>query len=147
LSLVGKGIAGGGGEHERMFDDSAGILTELVDDERLDAQRAAVKLGRIARFVALNPDEAGKLSTKQLNHRLRRAVARADPEAAARRAAAKSAARRVMRTNLGDGEASLTFQGDVERIQIAHDRIRAPRSKSRLRVTVAPWTRSPSTSD
>jgi hypothetical protein len=181
-----------------MFDDRAGILTELVDDDRIDAQRAAMKLGRIARFMTSNPDEyaalelaavmgwtplythnrialatalttrfpatfaalsageipeykagriveavevlsdedvarveaeiaaqAGKWSSRQLSYRLRRAVACADPEAAARRAALKSAARRVMRTNLGDGEASLTFQGDVERIQIAHDRIRA----------------------
>jgi hypothetical protein len=181
-----------------MFDDGVGILAALVDVERQNAQLAAVKLGWVARFVALDSDEfaslelgavmgwtplytqsqirlatalttrfpatftalsageipeykagriveavevlsdedvarveaeiaaqAGKLSSQQLNYRLRRAVARADPEAAARRAALKSAARRVVRANLGDGEASLTFQGDVERIQIAHDRIRA----------------------
>jgi hypothetical protein len=40
-----------------MFDDRAGILTELVHDERLDAQHAAVKLGLVARFMALNPHE------------------------------------------------------------------------------------------
>jgi hypothetical protein len=181
-----------------MFDDGVGILAALVDVERQNAQLAAVKLGWVARFMALDSDEfaalelgavmgwsplytqsqirlatalttrfpatfaalsagevpeykagriveavevlsdedvarveaeiaaqAGKLSSQQLNYRLRRAVARADPEAAARRAALKSAARRVVRANLGDGEASLTFQGDVERIQIAHDRIRA----------------------
>jgi hypothetical protein len=146
-----------------MFDDGVGILAALVDVERQNAQLAAVKLGWVARFMALNPDEfaslelgaamgwtplythgqirlatalttrfpatfaalsageipeykagriveavevlsdedvarveaeiaaqAGKLSSQQLNYRLRRAVARADPEAAARRAEART---------------------------------------------------------
>jgi hypothetical protein len=50
-----------------------------------------------------------------------------------------------MRTNLGDGEASLTFQSDVERIQIAHDRIRAAAKQiktagdGRTSTEPAPW--------
>jgi len=79
----------------------------------------------IARVEAEIVAQAGELSGQQLNYRLRRAVARADPEAAAARAAVRSQARRVVREHLGDGAASLTLQGDAERVQLAHDRIRA----------------------
>jgi len=79
----------------------------------------------IARVEAEIVAQAGELNGQQLNYRLRRAVARADPEAVAARAVAKSAARRVVREHLGDGAALLSLQGDVERVQLAHDRIRA----------------------
>jgi len=182
-----------------MFDDeSAEILAELSAGERVDAQRAARKVGRVARFIELNPGEfaplelsaatgwtplhtqcrirlatalttrcpatfavfsagdipeykarriveavevlsdetvalveaeiaaqAAGLSSQQLNYRLRRAVARADPEAAARRAAAKSLARQVMHQGLDDGVGVLSVQCDVERTQLAYQRIQA----------------------
>jgi len=78
-----------------------------------------------ARVEAEIAAQAGALSLRQLGDRLRRMVARADPEAAAARAAARSAARRVVRDYLGDGAGSLTVLGDVERVQLAHDRVRA----------------------
>jgi hypothetical protein len=44
-----------------MFDDRVELLAALADDERQDARRAAAKLGRVARFMALNADEYASL--------------------------------------------------------------------------------------
>jgi len=78
----------------------------------------------IARIEAEIAAQAGKLKGRQLNDRLRRMVALADPEAAARRAAAKSEARRTYIDNLGDGASTLMVQNDTERVHIAHLRMR-----------------------
>lgn len=63
-------------------------------------------------------------SPRQLNYHLRRAVNRADPEAAAARATAAQEARHVRHTALDDGAGLLQIQGDAERTQLAHDRVR-----------------------
>jgi hypothetical protein len=67
---------------------------------------------------------ADQWNSRQLNDRLRRAVIRADPQAAAARAEAKRAARRVTHETLDDGGGQLQVSGDVERTGLAHRRIR-----------------------
>jgi hypothetical protein len=87
--------------------------TEVLSDEataRVDAELAS---------------QAGEWNAVQLNGRLRRAVLRADPEAAAARAAAQTAARRIRHDTLEDGAGLLMIQGDVERTHLAHCRVRA----------------------
>jgi len=79
----------------------------------------------IARVEAEIVGMAGEWNAGQLNNRLRRAVARADPVAAAARAAAKTEARRVIHENLDDGAGLLEIQGDVERTRLAYGRVRA----------------------
>lgn len=89
------------------------LATEVLSDElagRVEAELAPL---------------AGELNAGQLNDRLRRAVARVDPAAAAARAAAKAEARRMTHENLDDGAGLLQIQGDVERTQLAYGRIRA----------------------
>jgi hypothetical protein len=87
--------------------------TEVLSDEA------------IARVEAEIAARAGEWNVRQLNDRLRRAVLRADPAAAAARAAAKSEARRVVHVNLDDGAGLVEIQGDVERTQLAYGRVRA----------------------
>jgi hypothetical protein len=87
--------------------------TEVLSDEataRVDAELAS---------------QAGEWNATQLNGRLRRAVLRADPEAAVARAAAQTAARRIRHDTLEDGAGLLTIQGDAERTHLAHCRVRA----------------------
>ena len=79
----------------------------------------------IARVEAEIVGMAGEWNVRQLNDRLRRAVARADPAAAAARAAARTEARRVIHENLDDGAGLLEIQGDVERTRLAYGRVRA----------------------
>lgn len=67
--------------------------------------------------------QADQWSPRQLNDRLRRAVIRADPHAAARRAEAKQASRRVTHETLADAGGLLQIFGDVERTGLAHQRI------------------------
>ncbi len=91
--------------------------TEVLSDEataQVDAELAA---------------QAGEWNATQLNARLRRAVLRADPTAAAARAAAQTAARRIRHDTLEDGAGLLTIQGDVERTHLAHCRVRAIATK------------------
>jgi hypothetical protein len=66
---------------------------------------------------------AGDCDATTLNRRLRYAVARVDPVGAAVRAEEKRAARQVRHDTLDDGAGLLTVQGDVERTQLAYDRI------------------------
>jgi Domain of unknown function (DUF222) len=66
---------------------------------------------------------AGDCDAATLNRRLRYAVARVDPTAAAARAEAKRATRHVHHDTLDDSAGLLTIQGDVEQTQIAYDRI------------------------
>ncbi len=68
--------------------------------------------------------QLGEWSPRQLSYRLRKAVDRADPEAAAARAAARQNARRVTHTDRDDGAGLLRIQGDVERTQLAYRRVR-----------------------
>jgi hypothetical protein len=68
---------------------------------------------------------AGECDAAKLNSRLRYAVARVDPEGAAARAEVKRASRQVRHDTLDDGAGLLTVQGDVERTQIAYDRLTA----------------------
>ncbi len=73
--------------------------TEVLSDEataRVDAELAS---------------QAGEWNATQLNGRLRRAVLRADPEAAVARAAAQTAARRIRHDTLDDGAGLLTDPG------------------------------------
>ncbi len=79
----------------------------------------------VARVEAAIAAQAGGLNPRQLSDRLRRAVNLADPAAAAARAAAKTAARQVIHEHLDDGAGLFTVMGDVERTQLAHDRVRA----------------------
>jgi hypothetical protein len=69
--------------------------------------------------------QAEEWNPRQLNDRLRRAVARVDPAAAAARAAAAREARRVLHDATDDGAGLLSIQGDVERTQLAYLRIQA----------------------
>jgi uncharacterized protein DUF222 len=69
--------------------------------------------------------QADAWSTRQLNDRLRRTVLRADPQSAATRAAARTAARRVIHEDLDDGGGLLLIHSDVERTQLADGRIQA----------------------
>jgi hypothetical protein len=68
--------------------------------------------------------QAGQWNTRQLNDRLRRAVIRVDPEAAAARAQAKRERRRVTHTTLEDGAGLVQIQSDAERTQLAYLRVR-----------------------
>jgi hypothetical protein len=65
---------------------------------------------------------AGECDATKLNSRLRRAVARVDPDGVAARAEARRASRQVQHERLDDGAGLLTIQGDVERTQLAFDR-------------------------
>lgn len=69
--------------------------------------------------------QLGEWSPRQLGYYLRKAVDRADPAAAAARAAARQDARQITHTALDDGAGLLQIQGDVERTQLAFDRVRA----------------------
>ena len=79
----------------------------------------------VARVEAAIAAQAAELSSQQLGRRLRRAVMAADPEAAARRAAMRSAARHMSSEQLDDAAGVLSFMADVERIDLARDRVRA----------------------
>lgn len=94
------------------------------------------KARRIAEVTSLLTDEqatqaeaevigvAEELTVRQLDHRLRQAVAYVDPAGAARRAEAVREARRVRHASLDDGAGVFQVQGDVERTQLAFDRVR-----------------------
>ncbi len=94
------------------------------------------RVGRIAEATDVLSDELaarvedeligqlGEWSPRQLNYRLRQAVDRADPDAAAARAAARRQARCVTHTGLGDGAGLLQIHGEVERTHLAYRRVR-----------------------
>jgi len=100
----------------------AGVIDEYkahrvaIATEVLSAESAALVEQRVI-------PRAGNCDAATLNRRLRYAVARVDPAAAAARAEARRAARKVRHIPLDDGAGMLTIQGDVERTQIAHDRL------------------------
>jgi hypothetical protein len=102
----------------------AGDIQEFTARRIVDAVEV-LSDADVARVEAEIAARAGELSGRQLSYRLRKAVALADPEAAARRAAAKSAGRHMSSEYLDDAVAVLSFQGDVERIDVARDRVRA----------------------
>jgi hypothetical protein len=95
------------------------------------------KAGRVATATEVLSDElatqvedrvlprAGECDATTLNSRLRYAVARVDPDGAAARAEGKRASRQVRHDTLDDGAGLLTIQGDVERTQLAHNRLTA----------------------
>lgn len=87
--------------------------TDVLSDE-LAAQVEAELLTGLAAW-----------SPRQLNYRLRKAVDRADPQAAQVRAVARQEARCVSHTSLDDGAGLLQIQGDVERTQLAYQRVRS----------------------
>jgi hypothetical protein len=87
------------------------VATEVLSDEA-----AALVEQRVI-------PRAGGCDAAALNRRLRYAVTRVDPAAATARAAARRAGRQVRHDTLDDGAGMLTIQGDVERTQIAHDRL------------------------
>nr|QEO73991.1 hypothetical protein [uncultured bacterium] len=110
---------------------------------RLPATLQALQEGKIDEYKArrmvdateiLTDDQATQVENQliphaedwtpqQLNSRLRRAVIRADPDAAAKRAEAKRAARHLRHDVLDDGAGLLQIHGDVERTSLAYQRI------------------------
>jgi hypothetical protein len=102
----------------------AGEIQEFAARRTVEAVEV-LSDAEVARVEAAIAAQAAGLSGRQLSYRLRRAVLAADPGAAVRRAAAQSAARRVSSEHLEDGAAVLSFHGDVERVDLARDRVRA----------------------
>lgn len=127
---------------ERFAQDWLGLAKTVTT--RLPRTLAALRAGdvdlsrvrRIAKATEVLSDEkaaqvedqlvaqVGEWSPSQLNYHLRRAVNRADPAAAAARAQARQDARQVTHTALDDGGGRVQIQGDVERTQLAYDRVR-----------------------
>jgi len=87
--------------------------TEVLSDEA------------IARVEAAIAAQAGEWNSQQLNYQLRKAVAHADPEAAARRAAMRVAARHMSSEQLDDAVGLLSFLGEIERVNLARDQVKA----------------------
>nr|AXL05716.1 HNH endonuclease [uncultured bacterium] len=104
---------------------------EALEEGRIDEYRAR----RMAQGTDVLSDEnAGQVeetlipqidqwNPRQLNDRLRRAVHRADPAAAAARAEVQRAARHVRHDALDDGAGLLQIQGDGERTHLAYQRL------------------------
>jgi hypothetical protein len=104
----------------------AALRAGAIDEYK--AQRVAVAAEVLSDELVAQLEErviprAGEWDAATLNRRLRYAVARVDPAAAAVRAEAKRAARQVRHDTLDDGGGVLTVQGDVERTQVAYDRL------------------------
>jgi hypothetical protein len=104
----------------------AALAAGVIDEYK--ARRVAVATEVLSDELAALVEQrviprAGGCDAATLNRRLRYAVSRVDPAAAAARAEAKRGSRQVRHDTLDDGAGLLTIQGDVERTQIAHDRL------------------------
>ena len=106
----------------------AALRAGVIDEYK--ARRVAAATEVLSDDAAAQVEErviprAGECDAAKLNRRLRYAVARVDPTAAAARAEAKRASRHVRHDTLDDGAGLLTLEADVERTQLAYDRITA----------------------
>ena len=99
--------------------------TDLYRVQRIAEATYVLTDDQAAQLEAELRDGLPDWNPRQLNYRLRKAVDRADPNAAAARAAARQQARCVTHTDLDDGAGMLGINGDVERTRLAHQRIRA----------------------
>ena len=110
----------------RLASTMAALRDGAIDEYK--ARRVAAATEVLSDELAAQVEErvlprAGECDATQLTRRLRYAVGRVDPAGAAARAEEKRAARQVRHDLLEDGVGMLTIQGDVERTQLAYDRI------------------------
>jgi hypothetical protein len=110
----------------RLPQTMAALRAGMIDEYK--ARRVAVATEVLSDEMAAQVEDrvlprAGECDAAALNRRLRSAVARVDPTGAAERAETKRAARQVRHDTLEDGAGLLTIQGDVERTQLAYNRI------------------------